>query len=202
MSKDKQIDTLYQMINNQNTAYTWTVGIFIAIILALFGVFSYFQWRLNKNQEDEIIKNAIKKLNKEQHIQKRGNVLDQISELYLQEYVKKHMGIEAQLHPETYIDLEGDLLRLKSMIKLVYKNCKYSYQIANLISIFDSILYEVYKKEKNEDIYIRKVVYDIDTILKNEWASDYMEHTNYGNIKKFMSIIPKGKNEDNNETPK
>lgn len=211
MSKDKQIDVLYQMMNNQNTTYAWTVGIFVAIILALFGVFSYFQWKLNSNQMKKIIDESVKAVDDKYGVANNRDLMDKLCETYLQKYVNDNSMIMVQRNSNPFI-LDLELTRLQSMIELVYEGCKYSYQIGNLITIFYEMLGIVFNDDRSEDMHIKKLVYDIDKTLKNNWASDYMEHTNYENIKYFLSSLPKetekddkqkdDKQKDNKETPK
>lgn len=198
MSKDKQIDMLYQMINNQNTAYTWTVGIFITIILALFGVFSYFQWKLNSNQVKKIIDESVKAVDDKYGVANNRDLMDKLCETYLQKYVNDNSMIMVQKNSNPFI-LELELTRLQSMIELVYEGCKYSYQIGNLITIFYGMLDIVFSDDRSEDMYIKKLVYDIDKTLKNNWASDYMEHANYENIKYFLSSLPKETEKDDEQ---
>lgn len=68
MSKAKQIDMLYQTINNQNNTYAWTVGIFITIILTIIGFFAYFQWRLSESQIKKIKNETENDLVKQYHL--------------------------------------------------------------------------------------------------------------------------------------
>ena len=47
---------LLDQIDRTISMYQWTVGIFISIILAAVGFFSYIQWKMKKDQEQKIKK--------------------------------------------------------------------------------------------------------------------------------------------------
>lgn len=187
MSKAKQIDMLYQTINNQNNTYAWTVGIFITIILTIVGFFAYFQWRLNSNQEQKIINKVRDSLSDEYRFDREERILENVCGVILERYVSEQIGIESHLKPSNDFDLEGDLLTLRSMIDLVYKNANYEFQISNLITVFISILGKVVDKNKMQDQYIQIAANKIDEIMKARWAKDYMEHANYPNIKDVLT---------------
>lgn len=50
---------LLDQIDRTISMYQWTVGIFISIILAAVGFFSYIQWKMKKDQEQKIKKEIL-----------------------------------------------------------------------------------------------------------------------------------------------
>lgn len=182
MSKSKQIETLYELINNQNNVYVWTVGIFITIIVAILGFFAYFQWRLNTSQENKMVNRLKASLENEYHFERDAKLIENMCDIILTNFVERYVGVRAFLNPEKQDYLGNDLMHLLSMTKIIYKDSNIEYQLPNLITVFFNMLVRVEVDQHLEDKFIQQIANNINETLKNKWPKEYMEHVNYSAI--------------------
>lgn len=182
MSKAKQIDMLYQTINNQNNTYAWTVGIFITIILTIIGFFAYFQWRLSESQikkiKDETEKEIIAKYQLDNLMENQKLQLDKNSKLV--SLISDRIVIADLLSNKG--SLIDKLYTLEKLLKnLTEKNNK---DIPNLINLYWT---EMNRANSYDIEYIHILSLDINDYFNENWEQIYQSHPNYDAIQQFLN---------------
>lgn len=182
MSKAKQIDMLYQTINNQNNTYAWTVGIFITIILTIIGFFAYFQWRLSESQikkiKDETEKEIIEKYQLDNLIENQKLQFDKNSKLV--SLISDRIVVADLLSNKG--SLIDKLYTLEKLLEtLTEKNNK---DIPNLINLY----WVEMRRANSYDIeYIHILSLDINDYFNKNWKQIYQSHPYYDAIQQFLN---------------